>query len=317
MTGSAPVRFSVALALMATLAATALAGAVPVSTLAAPARATADAGGRQTPASTSQTLVVDGATRSYLLFQPTAPASRPLPLVIALRGGFSTAAAMESLTGFDQIAQSRGFVVAYPEQLAGYWDIGCCNTAANSLDDIDFVSQIVHHLTATAGVDPSRVYVVGFSVGAALTYRLACVLSSQIAGIGSVGGFQYLTDPCRPKRPVSVVEIHGTTDYYGGSCGGQTQTDVGCGFGQPGYEPSVAQLNAQWRRFDGCPAPRTHADGGLIQLTASPCTEGTGVKLITIAGGGHCWPGSSQNSCTAFDASMALWTFLSAHHRSS
>lgn len=272
-----------------------------------------------TRAPTPGTIVVGGVTRSYTLLQPAAPAGRRVPLLIVLAGAFSSGAEMETMTGFDVIAQSRGFDVAYPEPQAGVWHLGCCDALRGNRDDVEFISRLISRLAADASVDAARVYVAGFSVGAAMAYRLACELSPQVAGIGSVGGFQYLSKPCRPKRPVSVIEIHGTADYYGGSCGGQTQTNAGCSFGQPGYEPSVRELNAQWRKLDSCPSHvATRVRGGLSSSTASGCSQGTGVRLYTIQGGGHCWPaGVGQTGCLAFDASLAIWSFLSTHHRTS
>jgi polyhydroxybutyrate depolymerase len=270
----------------------------------------------QAPAPTPGTIVVGGVTRTYTLVQPVAPAGRRVPLLIVLEGAFSSGPQTEAMTGFDAIAERRQFDVAYPEPLAGIWHLGCCDAVRKSRDDVVFISRLISRLTADASVDPTRVYVAGFSIGAALAYRLACELSPQVAGIGSVGGFQYLSNPCHPKRPVSVIEIHGTNDYYGGSCGGQTQTNKGCSFGQPGYEPSVLELNAQWRKLDSCPShTASRVRGGLSSLTASRCGHGTGVRVYTIQGGGHCWPAVGATDCLSFDASLAIWSFLSAHHR--
>lgn len=258
------------------------------------------------------TIVVGGVTRTYLLFRPASLPRRPVPLVVVLQGAYSSDAGIEQLTGFDGIAQSRGFVVVYPQPQAGLWHLGCCNALRRSPDDVSFIGGLIDHLVATADVDPSRVYVVGFSVGAAMAYRLACELSSKVAGIGSVGGFEYLSAPCRPRRPVSIFEIHGTSDFYGGSCGGQSQSDVGCGFGQPGYEPSVQQVNTQWRHLDGCPAAVARVVTGPLVEQTSSCRDGTGVRLDTIKGGSHCWPGGAgESTCLHFDASLALWIFLS------
>jgi polyhydroxybutyrate depolymerase len=262
----------------------------------------------------TQTLVSGGVTRSYRLYEPASPPAGKLALMVALHAGYSSAAGMESLTGFDGLADKDGFLVAYPEAENGIWHLGCCNAERSSPDDVEFISALIGHLVATANVDPSRVYVTGFSVGAGMAYRLACELSSQVVGMGSVGGYEYLSKPCAPQHPVTIYEIHGTKDYYGGSCGGTTESDEGCGFGDPGYIPSVLQLNEQWRRADGCPATALATTAGVIaEQTWEPCLDGSGVRLDTIENGTHCWP--TVTTCGDFDASLTLWNFLSSHPR--
>jgi polyhydroxybutyrate depolymerase len=262
----------------------------------------------------TQTLVSGAVTRSYLLYQPASPPAGKPALMIALHAGYSSAAAMESLTGFDGLADKDGFVVAYPEAENGIWHLGCCDAERESPDDVEFISALIDHLVATANIDPARVYVTGFSVGAGMAYRLACELSSQVVGMGSVGGYEYLSKPCAPQHPVTIYEIHGTKDYYGGSCGGTTESDEGCGFGDTGYIPSVLQLNAQWRGADGCPTTALASTfGAIAEQTWEPCLEGSGVRLDTIENGTHCWP--TTTTCGDFDASLAFWNFLSSHPR--
>src|SRR4051812_32962393 len=71
-----------------------------------------------TPAPTapaSQTGVehtIDG--RSYLLTVPGGLPSGPVPLVIMLHGGFGSGKQAEGSYGWDELAASKGFIVAYP-----------------------------------------------------------------------------------------------------------------------------------------------------------------------------------------------------------
>lgn len=264
--------------------------------------------------SAAQTIVSGGALRTYLLHRPASlPAGAKAPLVIALHPGGGSAASWETVTGFSSLADRKGFIVAYPEWKGSNWAIGCCNTVESSPDDVKFIGAMVAHLIATANVDASRVYVIGFSLGGYMAYRLACQLPA-IAGIGDVGASEYLSIPCHPRHPVSIYEIHGTKDYYGGSCGGKTQSDAGCpgAFARKGYEPSVVQVNAQWRAADGCPAKvATRVFGSVTEQTWKSCLEHSGVRLDTLNKTGHCWP--TPTSCGDFDASEALWSFLSTH----
>lgn len=248
--------------------------------------------------------------RTFTLYRPRSAAARPA-LVLVLHGGFATGRTMEALTQFDRLADADGFVVAYPD---GGWELGCCDAYDDRSDDLRFLSDLIDYLARTDHIDRTRVYVAGFSAGGAMAYRVACQLSSRVAAIASVGGFEYLSRPCAPDRPVSVYEIHGTLDYYGGSCGGQTQTDRGCGLGSPGYEPSVVQTNRQWRRADGCSANHSTIRFGSVVRTLWPfCVGSAAVQLDTIVHGTHCYPQS--DSCGNYDATSAIWRFFAPRRR--
>lgn len=264
--------------------------------------------------SVTQTIVSGGVSRTYLLHQPTnLRAGERAPLMIALHAGGYNAGSWETFTGFSSLADEKGFVVAYPEWHGTNWDIGCCNSVESSPADVEFIGAVIDHLVASADVDPGRVYVTGFSLGGYMAYRLACELPA-IAGMGDVGASEYLSIPCHPQHPVSIYEIHGTRDYYGGSCGGRTESDAGCpnAFGTMGYEPSVAQVNEQWRSTDGCAGTAaTQIFGSVTEQTWEACLDGSGVRLDTLAETGHCWP--TPTTCGDFDAGEALWSFLSAH----
>lgn len=244
-------------------------------------------------------------TRTFTLYRPPSAAARPA-LVLVLHGAGQTGRAMEALTQFDRLAAAHRFVVAYPD---GGWQLGCCDTYDDGRGDLRFLTDLIDHLAKTDHVDLARVYVVGFSAGGAMAYRMGCQLSSRVAAIASVGGFEYLSRPCAPDRAVSVYEIHGTWDYYGGSCGGRTQTDRGCSLGSPGYEPSVVQTNRQWRHADRCSAEHTAIRfGAVVRTSWTSCAGSAAVQLDTIAHGAHCYP--QPDSCANYDATSAIWRFF-------
>lgn len=262
------------------------------------------------PAVRQKQLEVNGLARSYRLFTPLSlDRSRPAPLVLVLAGVGNTGQDMVTATEFDRMAETGEFIVGYPEGVNKTWNAGycCLGEAGTGPDDVAFLGRLIDDVQATSNIDPARVFTVGFSAGALMAHRLGCELSGRIAGVGSVAGAMILDD-CRPTRPVSVIEIHGTGDglvpYEGGrTAGGATQPS-----------PPTKEVMQRWAQLNGCPTdPSTQPEGVLTTVTWTGCSAGTSVKLITIEGGGHTWFAPMLGPANgAVDATRVIWDFLSA-----
>ena len=118
-------------------------------------------------------------------------------------------------------------------------------------NDVEALERSLDQLEAAGCVDPARVFVTGVSNGGGMTARLACDLSERLAGAASVAGGYRSLPPCRPERPLPVLEIHGTADQvvpYGGK--------------PPDYDGSVSALAvavAAHRRLPGEGGPAATA----------------------------------------------------------
>jgi polyhydroxybutyrate depolymerase len=245
------------------------------------------------------TISVGGHDRSYRLYKP-----KELPesaaLVIALHGGFGTGDYAERNYGWDQLADSQKFVVAYPNGLNRAWNVngaGCCGKPAKAgIDDVGFITAAVADIEHNVGINASHVYATGMSNGGMMDYTLACD-TTLFAAIGPVSGTQL--DPCRSPHPVSVMHIHGTADplipYGGGPGHGFVHIDG----------PPIQSTNAFWRNVDHCATPVVTTSGPVTTSTAG-CPDNRSVVLITIDGGEHHWPDF---------ATEKLWQFFAAHPR--
>jgi polyhydroxybutyrate depolymerase len=219
------------------------------------------------------------------------------PLVMMLHGGFGSAEQAERAYGWDQLADSAKFAVAYPDGEGRAWNAkgGCCGRPGReNVDDVGFISAVVEDVGSNIGIDADRVYATGISNGGMMAYALACT-TGMFAAIGPDSATQL--DPCVAPHPTSVMHIHGTDDRlirYDGEPGvGVARIDG----------PPVSDLNAFWRGVDQCAPPATRTDGPVTTSTAD-CADTRSVVLTTVAGGGHEWP--------AF-ATAALWQFFAAH----
>jgi polyhydroxybutyrate depolymerase len=243
------------------------------------------------------TIKVGGGDRSYRLYKAAGlPASAPL--VVMVHGYFGSAVQAERAYGWDKLADSGGFVVAYPDGLSRAWNVdgeGCCGPPGREgVDDVAFIAAAVADVIKNVSINPSRVYATGISNGGIMSYTLACT-TDIFAAIGPVAGTQL--NPCRAPRPTSVMHIHGTADRLVPYGGGQ-------GFGVING-PSASAVNALWRDVDQCGVPATTTNGPVTTSTAA-CADDRAVALITIDHGGHEWPPF---------ATRTLWEFFTAHQR--
>jgi polyhydroxybutyrate depolymerase len=221
-------------------------------------------------------------------------------LVVVLHGGFGSAEQAERSYGWDRLADSEKFVVAYPDGVNRAWNVnggGCCGKPAREgVDDVAFISAAVADVAKNVSINAAHVYATGMSNGGMMSYTLACD-TTLFAAIGPVSGTQ--VDPCRSPHPASVMAIHGTADPlipYGGG--------PGHGFSHINGPP-IPDLNAFWRKVDQCQAPAVTTSGSVTTSTAG-CADNRSVVLITIDDGGHHWPDF---------ATAKLWQFFAAHPR--
>ncbi len=267
------------------------------------------------PAPTSSHLKASlssgGVARTYELYVPASLAGKShVPLVVVLHGGGGSGAEFEPRSGFDQLADSAGFVAAYPDSaptpsgILPTWNAGaCCGYAARErIDDVGFVRDLIAALSKSYPVDANQVYVAGYSNGGMLGYRIACQLADVVAGV-AVQSATLMFTPCQPTTPVSLLHIHGTADTNVPIGGGQ-----GEGRSLADYRPvqeSVAMIAAA----DGCSAAASTAPDPTIakaERQSWPGCSNSAVELVTVTGATHAWMNTSA---------QVMWTFLSTHAR--
>jgi polyhydroxybutyrate depolymerase len=260
--------------------------------------------------SSAQVLTVDEVRRTYRVYVPTGVArSTPAPLVIMLHGGFGSGAQAESAYGWNAKADAEHFVVAYPDGIDRAWSVGggCCGSPArDGVDDVGFIRHLVTALRQALSIDANRVFATGISNGGMLAYRLACD-TAIFAAIGPDSAT--LLGSCPSPAPISVIHIHGTADrnipYDGGRGEGIAHIDG----------PAVPSVVQTWRQVDGCAPPSVQV-AGAVTTSVATCPQGRTVELVTIAGGGHQWPGAARGldpPSGDLDATGTIWRFFASH----
>src|SRR4029077_3787151 len=120
------------------------------------------------------TMAFGGLNRSYRVHKPPGLAG-PAALVGLLHGAVRDGEQAESDYGWDPLADSAKFVVAYPDGVGATWNgHGCCGTAERaSIDDVGFIPTMVGQISAALPIDKARVYATGSSNGGIMSYALA------------------------------------------------------------------------------------------------------------------------------------------------
>lgn len=266
----------------------------------------------------SQTTSVDsiisgGIYRSFRIYVPAAyNASSARPLVLDLHGYTSNAYEEQYYSNFMPIADTANFILVYPQGTSylgqPFWNAGMSSTAVN---DVQFISDLIDHVSSLYSIDPNSVYSCGMSHGGFMSHTLACALNNRIAAIASVTGSMYYTQHslCTPNRAVPVMQMSGTYDSivpYTGNASFMT----------------IDNLVNFWVTNNNCPATPVFSNVPNIYLL-DYCTaehyvynggdNGSSVELYKIIGGGHSWPGSQYIIGVTnedFNASEKIWLFF-------
>ena len=240
-----------------------------------------------------------GGTRPATLALPAEhDPHEPMPLLVALHGYSGYASMMDDLFGIPSHVNSKRFALILPDGTPDddgnrFWNATgfCCGRTDNKPDDAAYLSALVEEAKTFGPID--RTYVIGYSNGGFMAYRLACESLPGLAAIASVAGSSF-NDPvrCDSATPVSVLQVHGDEDDVIKSDGG-SNPDLG-----PGSHPAASELAGRWARRAGCdmppesmPAIGVSRFGSGMETTVSRyrngCRDGVTVEFWNVSGADH------------------------------
>jgi polyhydroxybutyrate depolymerase len=264
------------------------------------------------PGSTiTDSIKTSGVYRRFNLYIPSSyDSSKAVPLIIDLHGLGSNSQLQQLYSDFMPIADTAGFLIAYPLGSSGnpYWNAGLIN---GSPYDSKFISELIDSIDARYFIDNDKVFCSGFGNGGILNYFMSCTQPSKIAAISSVGGTMYGNwfPGCKPSRVMPVIEIHGTQDTiipYNGT----------------GLYVHVDSVIKKWVKHNGCnstPSVTNIADtnfqdnSSVIKYSYIGGVDGCEVELYKVVGGSHSWPGSTPvvvSTNLDMEASVEIWNFF-------
>ena len=184
--------------------------------------------------------------RTYWLYVPTGYQSgTELPLVMMLHGCTQSGDGFATSTGMNALADQELFLVAYPQQTNAANSSRCWNWFETSHQsrgsgEPALLAGTVGDVAASYSVDSERVFVAGFSAGAAMAVILGATYPDIFTAIGVHSGLEYKAatssssaftamfsggPAAGPKgtaaynamgshaRVVPVIVFHGTSDF--------------------------------------------------------------------------------------------------------
>ena len=247
------------------------------------------------------TFKVAGVTRALLVHAPAAGGPPPT-VVLAFHGGGGTAALMAMSSGWNDLAEQRGYLVIYPEAIRPdparpatflrnpqMWNVGSGVGHAERLgvDDVAFVAAILDWARVEFGLENRPALALGFSMGASMAYRAAAELPGRFRALAAVSGHWWTRDDRRIDG-CSLLTISGDADPVNPLQGGPSTTPWGDLIIAPPIRASVEA----WARAVGSPAESGVTRHGTIRWEAwQPGRGGEQVKLCVVGEMGHAWPG--------------------------
>lgn len=299
--------------------------------------------------------------RTWILYVPANPApSSPLPTVIALHGGYMDADAFEDTdvgVRLRQLVEQERFVLAFPngqrvnvspivdpDTTHLHWND--CRSASdhpeggwepgdNQANDVDFLGLLIDRLVEKGYAQSDRVYMMGASNGALMTYRAVRQLNPasgtpKIAAAAAIVGLEPTNGICGNgavhETPMLIMD--GTADPVMNANGGSIHPFANQSITR-GTTLSLANTVQSWLDIDGCtasPSVQTVDANGSDQTSVdikTHCTGAKRVQLFQVNGGGHRVPDADGTldpdasngyfgvTSQEIEAADQVWAFLS------
>ena len=188
----------------------------------------------------------------------------PLPVVMYIHGYNGSPASVSNKEDVMAEFSDAGVLLLLPESHNGSWDV---RLNSDSRDDLGFFDAILEAAEDCWGIDESRLYVTGFSIGGSMAHQLACYRGDVFAASAPLSGTFW--DPMPTScdvPPIPVRHTHGLSDTTWPYEGQE-------------FSPGAIQGAAE----DGVAVWRTHNNSTEATTTE---LEGDGALTCTVWGEG-------------------------------
>ena len=222
--------------------------------------------------------------RTVYVYAPSGLADNS-PLLMSFHGMDQDPNYQQSNTHWEAVADTAGFVVAYPQGATGYstWDI-------SGDQDTKWITQIIDQMAKDYKIDTKRVYMSGFSMGGMLSYHAMGKIADKIAAFAPCSGY-LMMGAGKAQRPVPIFHTHGTSDNV---------------VGYDGLENNLKNYRDQFKCPSQAQVENNHqnSENKATLYTWGPCENGIYVKHLKLEG--------RQHSPSKADVSD-IWNFVKGY----
>ena len=168
--------------------------------------------------------IINGVLRTFYIAEPFDIGDEPLPVVFGLHGVTSNGLKYMEQTELDVLADKYRFLAVTPTGYLNRWN---ASHSPDFPDDAAFFDEVIGLLSEDYPIDRSRIYLLGFSMGSAMseralldrpfTYAAAASFSGHIIEPGETltmlrqpeSRGQEIYDSTRSDIPLRLVQIYG------------------------------------------------------------------------------------------------------------
>jgi len=176
------------------------------------------------------TTEVDGVSREYIVHVPAGyDAKVASPVVFMLHGATGSGEEKYTNSGWKEVGEDETILTVFPTALVYCYTSGSGTTTTatrwhsyppinsfcagqNPKDDVKFLRQVVSELQQRFNVDAKRIYMVGFSSGAQMTFRCAVEMSDLLAAVVESGATHQIDTVFTPQRNLPIAFELGNMD---------------------------------------------------------------------------------------------------------
>lgn len=229
-------------------------------------------------------------TRNYSIQVPPGYAEGgPWPLIFDFHGATQNPDKQHENSLYYKYPAGNDYLVVYPAGVDHSWQ--GAPYAAEGVNDLKFVVDLLQHLTEFYCIDPERVYASGKSNGGGFVDTLACSDQGDHFAAFAMASAALYTEmfpkPCGNKDR-ALLESHGRKDHvinFNGKFNGTKQ-----------LTPDIDTWIHTWGLRDQCDETYVRYQPGY-RVTSFSCNGTADVlQQYRINELGHCWPSSSGDN---------------------
>jgi polyhydroxybutyrate depolymerase len=174
----------------------------------------------------TDSMLIEKNYRSFHYSKPDI--QKKASLIFILHGSGGNGLEMMTVTdSLEKFSRTENFLLVYPNGYKKFWnECRKASTALANIEDINeelFFEEMIRWFQKKYAIDTTNVFVIGFSGGGHMAYKLGVSIPEKLSGITAIAANLPAPDnmDCtEKKRPIAVMIVNGTADgvspYEGG-----------------------------------------------------------------------------------------------------